>query len=92
MALPHIFANGQNPNGTKFHANFSYLDGLISGGQGIKTDSTISQLHAAAEAAPTVPFICIPTDLPALMLYTGSATAGPEGNGFVTLTSWEVIS
>jgi hypothetical protein len=91
MAYPHTIANGQNPSGTKLQANFDYVLGLISGGQAIKSD-TLANLHAAAMAAPTVAFLGIPTDLKALLLYTGVAAAGPEGNGFVTLASWEVIS
>jgi hypothetical protein len=91
MAYPHTIANGQNPSGTKIQANFDYVLGLISGGQAIKAD-TIGNIHAAALAAPTVAFLAIPSDLPALVLYTGIAAAGPEGNGFITLASWETIS
>jgi len=91
MAVPNTIANGQNPSGTKLRENFDYLYGLISGGQAIKSD-TLANLKAAAAADPTTAFLAIPTDLKALLLYTGVATAGPDGDGFVTLTSWETIS
>ena len=65
---------------------------LVTGGQVIKKDSTLAALHAVALAAPTTPFLAIPTDLPALLLYTGAATRGPEGNGWVSIVTWEEIS
>lgn len=91
MAYPYTIANGQNPSGTKLQANFDYVLGLITGGQAIKSD-TLANLHTAAQAAPTTAFLCIPTDLPALLLYTGHATRGPNGDGFIGLASWEEIS
>ena len=92
MAYPYTIANGQNPSGAKLQSNFDYVLALVSGGQGIKTDSTLAALHAVALAAPTTPFLAIPTDLPALLLYTGAATRGPEGNGWVSIVTWEEIS
>lgn len=92
MAYPYTIANGQNPSGTKVQANFDYVLGVVTGGQAMKTGSTLAALHAIALAAPTVPFLAIPTDLPALLLYTGSATAGPEGNGWISLADWPTIS
>lgn len=79
---------GDNPSATVLMANFNFL----AGGAGIKTGVTLAACITAAAAAPTTPFLCIPSDLKALMLYTGVAAAGPEANGFVTLTSWETIS
>ena len=92
MAYPYNIANGQNPSGAKLQSNFDYVLALVSGGQGIKTDSTLAALHAVAQAAPTTAFLCIPTDLPALLVYTGHATRGPNGDGFIGLASWEEIS
>jgi len=91
MGVPNIIANGQIPDGTKLKENFDYLYNLISGGQAIKT-GTLENIKATALANPTIPFLAIPNDLRALLLYTGIANAGPEGNGFVTLASWEIIS
>ena len=87
MAFTTI-ANGDNPDATILMANFNFL----AGGAGIKTGSTLAACQAAAQAAPTQAFSCIPTDLPAWLLYTGSAAAGPDGNGWVTVVSWETIS
>lgn len=95
MPYPNTFDNTGGANSIadadKLMANFNYVLGLVVGGQGIKAD-TLANLLTAAAAAPTVPFLCIPSDLKALMLYTGVAAAGPEANGFVTITSWQTIS
>ena len=80
--------NGANPRSSVLRNNFDFL----AGGAGIKTGSTLAACQAAAQAAPTQAFSCIPTDLPAWLLYTGSAAAGPDGNGWVTVVSWETIS
>lgn len=92
MAYPNTIANGGAPDGDKVQQNFDYVLALVTGGAGIKTGSTLAVCQAAAVAAPTVAFTCIPTDLKAWLLYTGSATAGPDGNGWVTIVSWETIS
>jgi hypothetical protein len=83
--------NGDTPDATVVMGNFVYLLALITGGQAIKSD-TLANLKTAAAAAPTVAFLAIPTDLKALLLYTGVAAAGPDADGFVTITSWETIS
>lgn len=83
--------NGDSPDATVLMANFNYLDALVSGGQAMKSD-TLANIRSAAVSAPTTAFLAIPTDLKALLLYTGVATAGPAGDGFVTLVSWETIS
>lgn len=92
MAYPHTIENGTDPDAEEVQANFDYVLALVAGGQTMKTDSNMAALLVAAAAAPTTVFLAIPTDLKALLLYTGVATAGPDGNGFVTLASWETIS
>ena len=88
MVYPNTIANGGDPDGDKVQANFDYVLALVAGGAGIKTGSTMAQLKVAAAAAPTVAFLCIPSDLPALMIYTGVATAGHNagelGDNFLT--------
>ena len=90
-ALPYTISNGNVPDADEVQGNFSYLLGLIAGGQGIKT-GTIASLKAAAISAPTVPFLCVPTDLDAFLLYCGKADRGPNGDGFITLATFEAIS
>lgn len=92
MAYPNTIANDTPPDGDKVQENFNYVLALVAGGAGIKTGSTMAQLVTAAAAAPTVAFLCIPSDLPGLMIYIGSATGGPDGNGFVTIVTWQTIS
>jgi len=91
MALPHTIADGQFPKGDYLQDNFVYLLGLISGGEAIKSD-TFANLKAAALAAPTVPFVCIPTDLDAFLLYCGKSDRGPGADGFITILSFEAIT
>ena len=83
-----VIANGANPRSSVLRNNFDFL----AGGAGIKTGSTFEALKTFAALTPTQAFLCIPSDLPALMIYTGSATAGQNADGFVTLASWEAIS
>lgn len=84
MALTTI-ANGDNPSGTILQANFVYLQGLITGGQAIKSD-TFANLRTTAAAAATTPFLCIATDVSMFMLYCGDTASGD--GGFITLASW----
>ena len=85
MALPNNILNGQVPSATPLMANFNYLDGLVSGGQAIKSD-TYANLRTAAALAPTVAFLCIATDHSLFLLYCGDAAAGDLG--VITLGSW----
>lgn len=67
--------NGDNPDATVLMANFDFLKaggGVLSG--------TLQALKTAALAAPTVPFLCIATDLGYTpMMYVGSASIGDAG-------------
>ena len=79
--------NGDSPDATILMANFNFL----AGGAGIKTGSTMEALKTFAALTPTVPFVCIPTDIKAMLVYCGDATAGQNADGFVTIVSWEAI-
>lgn len=82
MALPNYITNGQTPDATKLMANFEYLLSLI------KTDYTLAEIKALAEASPANKFIAFPTDLNAVLVYVGDASAANTENGFITLSSW----
>jgi len=86
MALTTI-ANGDNPDATILMANFNFL----AGGAIIKTGLTMEGMKTFAALTPTQPFVCIPTDIDALLLYCGKATRGPNSDGFITLASFEEI-
>lgn len=87
MAFTTI-SNGDNPDATILMANFNFL----AAGAGIKTGSTMEALKTFAALTPTQAFICIPTDIDALLLYCGKATRGPNADGFITLASFEEIA
>ena len=85
--LPYTITNGTIPDADEVQGNFDYL----AAGKGLMRD-TLANIKTVAMAAPTVPFLAQPTDLKALLWYTGDATAGPEANGFITVASYETIS
>lgn len=68
-------ANGDVPDATVLMANFDFLKaggGVLSG--------TLAVLKTAALAAPTVPFLCIATDLNYTpYIYVGVSTVGDAG-------------
>jgi hypothetical protein len=53
---------------------------------------TMANLHVIATAAPTVPFIGIPTDLDVLLFYCGKADRGANADGFILLTDYSLVS
>lgn len=78
MAVPYPIANGQTPSGTKLQANLAYLEGLVLGGQALKTD-TFAALRVYAALNPTVAFMCVASDYKFFMLYCGDTASGDGG-------------
>ena len=81
MAQPTNWANGDQPDGTRFAAwNTWFTEGRAI------YKGTYAVIKAKAAAEPTYPLIAVATDTKCVVLYVGDATVGD--GGFFVIASY----